>query len=83
MLHKSYFMKTLNQIAVKMGVRSVIVLLMMSQVAQAQFSWFGGSTKKKQHEVLLANRAIQVEATQAINNMYNFEYEAAERDFNC
>lgn len=58
-----------------------LLLLLISYVSQAQFSWFGGDTKKKHHEVLLANRAIQIEATQAINNMYNFNYDAAERDF--
>ena len=58
-----------------------LLFLLVSQFAQAQFSWFGGDTKKKHHEVLLANRAIQIEATQAINNMYNFNYDAAERDF--
>ena len=60
---------------------SWLILLFIGQVAQAQFSWFGGNTKKKHHEVLLANRAIQIETTQAINNMYNFNYDAAERDF--
>ncbi|WP_337040579.1 tetratricopeptide repeat protein [Emticicia sp. 17c] len=60
---------------------SVIFLLLITQLCEAQFSWFGGSTKKKHHEVLLANRAIQIEATQAINNMYNFNFDAAERDF--
>jgi hypothetical protein len=81
MLHKSYFMKTISQMSVKINFRSLIILLFVSQLAQAQFSWFGGDTKKKHHEVLLANRAIQIEATQAINNMYNFNYDAAERDF--
>lgn len=60
---------------------SWLILLMVAQAAEAQFSWFGGSTRKKHHEVLLANRAIQIETTQAINNMYNFNYDAAERDF--
>lgn len=60
---------------------SIIFLLLITQLCEAQFSWFGGSTKKKHHEVLLANRAIQIEATQAINNMYNFNFDAAERDF--
>jgi hypothetical protein len=59
----------------------ILIFLLFSQFAQAQFSWFGGDTKKKHHEILLANRAIQIEATQAINNMYNFNYDAAERDF--
>lgn len=58
-----------------------LILMLVTQVAQAQFSWFGGTTKKKQHEILLGNRAIQIETTQAINNMYNFNYDAAERDF--
>jgi hypothetical protein len=58
-----------------------IVFLFVNHLVHAQFSWFGGDTKKKHHEVLLANRAIQIEATQAINNMYNFNYDAAERDF--
>ncbi len=57
------------------------ILLISVQLVQAQFSWFGGDTKKKHHEVLLANRAIQIDATQAINNMYNFNYDAAEKDF--
>jgi len=73
MLHKGYFMKIVQKILIKLSNRSLYVLLLFSQVTEAQFSWFGGSTKKKQHEVLLANRAIQIETTQAINNMYNFK----------
>jgi hypothetical protein len=42
----------------------LVVFLLITQFAQAQFSWFGGDTKKKHHEVLLANRGIQIEATQ-------------------
>ena len=81
MLHKSYFMNIVKRMLLNLSIKSLFVLMLLSQVAEAQFSWFGGSTKKKQHEVLLANRAIQIEATQAINNMYNFKYDAAERDF--
>ena len=81
MLHKSYFMNIVKRMLLKISIKSLFLLMLLSQVVVAQFSWFGGSTKKKQHEVLLANRAIQIEATQAINNMYNFKYDAAERDF--
>ena len=59
----------------------LVIFLLAAQLTQAQFSWFGGDTKKKHHEILLANRGIQIETTRAINNMYNFNYDAAERDF--
>jgi hypothetical protein len=60
----------------------LILLLFISQVANAQlFGWFGGGDKKKNREMLMANRAIQIEMTAAMNNMYNFNYDAAEKDF--
>ena len=31
-----------------------LLFLIVSQFAQAQFSWFGGDTKKKHHEVVYA-----------------------------
>ncbi|MFN3851047.1 MAG: tetratricopeptide repeat protein [Spirosomataceae bacterium] len=64
------------------NIRSIVVLILISQVAHAQlFSWFSGDDKNKKREMLMANRAIQIEMTAAMNNMYNFNFDAAERDF--
>nr|MCU0326433.1 tetratricopeptide repeat protein [Spirosomataceae bacterium] len=64
------------------NIKSIVVLILISQVAHAQlFSWFSGDDKNKKREMLMANRAIQIEMTAAMNNMYNFNFDAAERDF--
>ena len=48
-----------------------VMFLLVSSLAQAQFSWFGGDTKKKHHEVLLANRAIQIATKRNTNRQIN------------
>jgi tetratricopeptide (TPR) repeat protein len=41
----------------------------------------GVSTTAPQNDMLLLNISVQIEATDAVNNMYNFKFDKAERDF--
>lgn len=59
----------------------VILFLFAFFPARAQLlSWLTGDVNEPAGE-LLTNRAIQIETTDAINNMYNFKFHAAEREF--
>lgn len=58
-----------------------IAFLLLAQVSFAQFSWFGKDKSSTKREVLLSNRKIQIETTDAINAMYNFNYDYAEKEF--
>ena len=50
--------------------------------ADAQFfSLFGNKKETETPELLLMDRGIQIETTAAVNNMYNFNFDAAEREF--
>src|SRR5689334_18482693 len=39
------------------------------------------SVSSNPKNMLLLNPSVQIEATDAVNNMYNFKFEKAERDF--
>ncbi|UBM60150.1 tetratricopeptide repeat protein [Marinilongibacter aquaticus] len=59
----------------------IILLFMVTGHSQAQlFSWFGDDDKEPVRELLM-DRAIQIETTEAINNMYNFKFHEAEVEF--
>ena len=57
------------------------IFWLISLNSHAQFFGLFGSKPSEKHEKLLQNRAIQIETTKAINNMYDFKFEEAERDF--
>ncbi len=62
---------------------SVLLLLFcQTLIAEAQlFSWLGSGKEKAKPELLLMDRGIQIETTAAINNMYNFNFYEAEKEF--
>lgn len=45
------------------------------------FDWFTGNRATPPKEMLLTNRAIQIQTTDAINDMYNYNFFEAERGF--
>jgi predicted Zn-dependent protease len=74
----------MKEIQMKTPIKKIIFSLSLwafTHQTFAQFSWFGKDKNSAKREVLLANRAIQVETTEAINSMYNFNYEYAEKEF--
>lgn len=65
-----------------MKTRLVILFLLISTYStQAQLFGWGSKTEKPTPELLLMDRAIQFETTTAVNNMYNFNFYEAEKDF--
>jgi hypothetical protein len=68
----------------RFGMKKIILgvlLLMISLRSHGQlFSWLTGDVSEPAKE-LLTDRVIQIETSDAINNMYNFKFHAAERDF--
>lgn len=60
----------------------VFFLLCVSVQGYSQlFSWLGSDKNKAKPNFLLMDRGIQIETTVAINNMYNFNFYEAEKDF--
>lgn len=62
----------------------IIILLLFVGVPSADaqlFDWFSGDKSKVPTEMLLTNREIQIKTTDAINDMYNFNFFEAERGF--
>ena len=63
-------------------IRLIIVFVLFSHFASAQFlSLFGLGEKKVVPKNLMQDRAVQIETTSAINNMYNSNFDAAEKEF--
>ena len=63
-------------------IKIILLFLLLSHSVSAQFlSLFGLGEKKTVPKNLLQDRAIQIETTSAINNMYNFNFVAAEKEF--
>ena len=61
---------------------NITVVLLMSYTTNAQlFDWFSGDKTTPPKEMLLTNRAIQIQTTEAINDMYNYNFFEAERGF--
>jgi hypothetical protein len=62
---------------------SILFLFLINITAvNAQFFGFGSSKKADpKPELLLMNRAVQIESTNAVNNMYNFKFDEAAREF--
>ena len=60
-----------------------ILLIVVNAVsANAQlFDWFSGDKATPPKEMLLTNRDIQIKTTDAINDMYNYNFFEAERGF--
>ena len=58
----------------------LLVLVSSTKPSAQLLSWLTGNVDEPAGE-LLTNRAIQIETTEAINNMYNFKFHAAEREF--
>ncbi len=56
-----------------------LVLIMQSTAFGQLFSWFGSDDEPVKE--LLMDRKIQIETTAAINNMYNFKFYEADREF--
>jgi hypothetical protein len=57
------------------------IFLFISQLANAQFfGLFSGKANEK-HYKLLQDRSVQIESTKAINAMYDFRFDEAEREF--
>ncbi|MGR3808877.1 tetratricopeptide repeat protein [Jiulongibacter sp. NS-SX5] len=57
------------------------LLVLQQTTAFGQFSsWFGGDDEEEIQELLM-DRKIQIETTTAINNMYNFKFYEADREF--
>ncbi len=59
--------------------------LLVSQQQMANAQWWKDTEKAEQERskgMLLLTTEVQIEATQAINHMYNFKFYEAEREFN-
>ncbi len=63
------------------SVFSFVLLLSVFSLNAQLFSFLTGGDKPEVPRDLLLDRAIQIETTAAINNMYNFNFQAAEREF--
>ncbi len=60
----------------------LLILLSVKINAFSQlFSWFSKDNDGKKTELLLQNRGIQIEAGNAVNAMYNFNFEKADQEF--
>lgn len=60
----------------------LLFFLLISFLGHAQlFSWLGSDKNKPRPVFLLMDRGIQIETTSAINNMYNFNFYEAEKEF--
>ncbi len=60
----------------------LILCLFKLFLADAQlFSWLNKDNDGKKTEMLLGNRTIQIEAGNAVNAMYNFEFEKADLEY--
>jgi hypothetical protein len=53
--------------------------LLLGQGAQAQL--YASADFDKKYEMLLSNPGVQIEATEAINKLYNFKFEEADAEF--
>ena len=64
---------------------SFILCFLLASAAMAQSKWEGkgwvDQSREKGDEILLLNMGLQIEATQAVNDMYNFKFEKAEQQF--
>jgi tetratricopeptide (TPR) repeat protein len=66
----------------KFQLLKITFLLLCFGEANAQlFDWFSGNKATPPKEMLLTNREIQIQTTEAINNMYNYNFYEAERGF--
>lgn len=72
-----------NRIVISLA--GLMVFLAWSAMAQQSESGAGGdqstAAKLNPKNMLLLDQSVQIEATAAINNMYNFKFDQAERDF--
>ncbi len=60
----------------------ILLIIISRQSTEAQlFDWFSGNKATPPKEMLLTNRAIQIQTTEAINDMYNYNFFEAERGF--
>lgn len=60
----------------------IFVITVAAPTANAQlFDWFSGNKATPPKEMLLTNREIQIKTTDAINDMYNYNFFEAERGF--
>lgn len=60
----------------------ILLILLSGNAVNAQlFDWFTGDKATPPKEMLLTNRAIQIQTTEAINDMYNYNFFEAERGF--
>ena len=66
-----------------MKVRALFLAVLTLGIFQTELSAWGQYLPDQQDssDILLSNVRIQVEATQAINDMYNFKFESAEMQF--
>jgi hypothetical protein len=62
-------------------IRSFLVLLVGSMVLSAQAQLYTASELDKNYDMLLKNPGVQIEATEAINLLYNYKFEEADREF--
>lgn len=63
--------------------KSLIIILFLSSnlTAFGQFFSFLNSKEKPKAEMLLLNRGVQISTTVAVNNMYNFNFLEAEKEY--
>ncbi len=60
----------------------IFAILAVTPTVDAQlFDWFSGNKSTPPKEMLLTNRDIQIKTTDAINDMYNYNFFEAERGF--
>jgi hypothetical protein len=64
----------------KVGIFVFLVWQSFGATAQL-FSFLSSDKEKPKEELLLMDRAVQINTTAAVNNMYNFNFYEAEREF--
>lgn len=63
--------------------KSLLVILFVSShfISNAQLFSFFNSKEKPKAEMLLLDRGVQISTTAAVNNMYNFNFSEAEKEY--
>jgi tetratricopeptide (TPR) repeat protein len=79
-LSKSTFPRKIFSFIQSRGISRKAALLLFFLVASSP-AWAQVAQKKDTTIILLANTAIQLECTQALNDLYNFKFDAAEVEF--
>lgn len=62
--------------------KMLVLFLVIAVTSQNNYAQFPDSTSGADTIMLLENLKVQIEATEAVNDLYNFKFKSAERQFN-